>query len=97
MKDKTYNIFVDTGGTFTDCIAVDNKGEFIRRKVLSSGSIRGTIVKQIDRRTFKIGKTWGLRKDILKGYKFRLLKNTGLLTIVKSFNLHKTLSETGRE
>ncbi|RLD31440.1 MAG: 5-oxoprolinase, partial [Bacteroidetes bacterium] len=89
MRNKTYNIFVDTGGTFTDCIAVDNTGKFTKRKVLSSGSIRGTIVKQIDRKTFEIEKTLGLRKDILKGYKFRLLKNTGFLTIVKSFNVQK--------
>ncbi|MCD6596069.1 MAG: hydantoinase B/oxoprolinase family protein, partial [Bacteroidales bacterium] len=89
MRNKTYNIFVDTGGTFTDCIAVDSIGKLYKKKVLSSGSIRGTIVKQIDRKTFKIEKSWGLRKDILKGYKFRLLKNTGFLTIVKSFNVHK--------
>ena len=57
MRDKTYNIFVDTGGTFTDCITVDSFGKFTKRKVLSSGSIRGTIVKQVDRKAFQIEKS----------------------------------------
>jgi 5-oxoprolinase (ATP-hydrolysing) len=42
--DKYWHISVDTGGTFTDCIAVSPDGSVAFIKVLSSGRIGGTIV-----------------------------------------------------
>lgn len=38
-----WNIFVDTGGTFTDCLAIDPTGETRRAKVLSSGVLRAAV------------------------------------------------------
>ena len=35
-----WRLFVDTGGTFTDCLAVDPDGTLHRAKVLSSGVVR---------------------------------------------------------
>ena len=49
MDRRAYDIYVDTGGTFTDCIGRDPQGNWIRRKVLSNGSLRGVIEKWIDR------------------------------------------------
>ena len=46
-KKKHFQLFVDTGGTFTDCIGIDETGKQHRRKVLSSSSLRGTITKII--------------------------------------------------
>jgi len=37
-----WKLYIDTGGTFTDCIAYDPDGNIHRRKVLSSSAIRGT-------------------------------------------------------
>lgn len=92
MKNNHYRIFVDTGGTFTDCIAIDDTGESVRRKVLSNGTIRGTVTKYLNNTTLQINEKWNLEKDILKGYKFRFLKNHIFLTEVKSFNIpEKTL------
>ncbi|SVB28121.1 uncharacterized protein METZ01_LOCUS180975, partial [marine metagenome] len=34
---------VDTGGTFTDCLAADPHGRTHRFKVLSSSCLRGTL------------------------------------------------------
>jgi 5-oxoprolinase (ATP-hydrolysing) len=70
---KKFTLAIDTGGTFTDCIAWDNEGNQYRQKVLSNGSIRGNITQIIDNQTFIIQETWGLKTDILQGYEFRLL------------------------
>ncbi|TVR64483.1 MAG: 5-oxoprolinase [Gemmatimonadales bacterium] len=39
-----WSVHVDTGGTFTDCLAVDPRGRRHRLKVLSSSALRGTVV-----------------------------------------------------
>ena len=41
----TWQVWVDTGGTFTDCIALDPSGNRIRLKVLSSGALRGVLLE----------------------------------------------------
>ncbi|VAX35846.1 hypothetical protein MNBD_PLANCTO03-1829, partial [hydrothermal vent metagenome] len=40
-----WHLAIDTGGTFTDCLATDPLGNTHRAKVLSSGSLRATICK----------------------------------------------------
>ncbi len=44
MGDGPWRIWVDTGGTFTDCIALSPAGEARRAKVLSSGEVRVRVV-----------------------------------------------------
>ena len=44
---NAWDIWIDTGGTFTDCIARDPSGEFHRSKVLSSGALRDRIVSVV--------------------------------------------------
>ncbi len=39
---EPWRICIDTGGTFTDCIARAPDGRIVHRKVLSSGRVRGT-------------------------------------------------------
>ena len=44
MKPQTpWRLWIDTGGTFTDCIAVDPEGGVHRCKVLSSGALRDRV------------------------------------------------------
>lgn len=43
-----WRFFVDTGGTFTDCIAIDPQGVTRRVKVLSSGVLRARVVTMCD-------------------------------------------------
>ncbi|MFQ5630158.1 MAG: hydantoinase/oxoprolinase N-terminal domain-containing protein, partial [bacterium] len=69
----TWQIWIDTGGTFTDCIAVDPAGKVHRAKVLSSSALRGKIVKKHDRHTLQIQEQWQAAKDFVKGFSFRLL------------------------
>ena len=73
MKPAHFQIFIDTGGTFTDCIGIDNLGNVYRQKVLSSSSLRGTIKTTISPCCFKISESWNLKRDILKDFSFRLM------------------------
>ncbi len=73
MRPNYFQIFVDTGGTFTDCIGIDDFGNEYRQKVLSSSSLRGTINKVVSANQFEISDSWKLQRDILKGFSFRLL------------------------
>ena len=43
MQRDKFKIAVDTGGTFTDCIAWDELGNEYKVKVLSKGVLRGQI------------------------------------------------------
>ena len=40
---RAWQIWIDTGGTFTDCIALDPDGETRTCKVLSSGALRDRV------------------------------------------------------
>jgi len=43
QAESPWQIWIDTGGTFTDCIAVDPAGVMHRCKVLSSGALRDRV------------------------------------------------------
>lgn len=73
-QTQPWNIWVDTGGTFTDCIAIDPKGEQHRVKVLSSSSLRGTLAEPVGEKSYRINQDWQAPDDFIKGFKFRLLQ-----------------------
>jgi 5-oxoprolinase (ATP-hydrolysing) len=66
---KKWEIWIDTGGTFTDCIALSPSRETIRSKVLSSSRLRGNIVEKIAPKTFRFSHNGAFKpiffKDIL--------------------------------
>jgi 5-oxoprolinase (ATP-hydrolysing) len=76
MSQKSYLIAIDTGGTFTDCIAIDNFNEILTCKVLSNSTLRGTFVKSLNEKSFQIHNNWPVEKDIFQGYTLRLLHQT---------------------
>lgn len=43
VPESSWEFWIDTGGTFTDCLGRDKDGNLHRAKVLSSSSIRGCI------------------------------------------------------
>jgi 5-oxoprolinase (ATP-hydrolysing) len=73
MSNQPYLIAVDTGGTFTDCIALDPSGQMLACKVLSSSSLRGTIVEWLDEQSFYVHHNWHISRDIFQNYTFRFL------------------------
>ncbi|MFQ5447691.1 MAG: hydantoinase/oxoprolinase N-terminal domain-containing protein, partial [Saprospiraceae bacterium] len=69
---SNWKIWIDTGGTFTDCIAVGPAGETRRTKVLSNSSLRGTLTEQITPTRFRFSHRWDAAEDIFQGYRCRL-------------------------
>ncbi|MBU1820718.1 MAG: hydantoinase/oxoprolinase family protein, partial [Bacteroidetes bacterium] len=67
-----WNIFIDTGGTFTDCIAIDPDGKSHHVKVLSSGKLRGKIVRKIDSFVYSFETPWQYSSFLLEGYTFSI-------------------------
>lgn len=89
MNKVRYNFYADTGGTFTDCIAIDNSGKFHRKKILSSGAIRGMAREWINGHTILIDESWDISPEILAGYDFRLLKEGGMSASVRKYDKAK--------
>ncbi len=91
MTKKCFQLFVDTGGTFTDCIGIDNRGNEYRQKVLSSSSLRGAIKKVVALNCFEISESWNLQRDILKGFSFRLLGNEYIGLKIESYDFENKI------
>ena len=90
--NKIFHISIDTGGTFTDCIATDNFGTEYRTKILSNSTIRGEIIERISSSKFKIKQTWFLKRDILKDYLFLILGDC-FKARVKTFDVENCILE----
>lgn len=73
---------IDTGGTFTDCIARDPQGQVYRRKVLSSGVLRGTVSRTSGQILYTTA-PWAMGKDLFRGYELRL-PGTSFSTQIKT-------------
>lgn len=55
---KSWKIWIDTGGTFTDCLAIAPDGRHSRLKILSSGELRIPVVRLINDRTIETNYEW---------------------------------------
>jgi len=76
-----WQIWIDTGGTFTDCLALSPAGELKRTKVLSSSFLRGRIAKIISPTTFQIAISWAFDTELVKGYSFRIVGQNEFIKI----------------
>lgn len=72
MSNSFWNIWIDTGGTFTDCIARNPDGETRYIKVLSNSSLRGTINKFISPKKIHINHSWQAPDNFVKSLGFRI-------------------------
>lgn len=72
-QNNSWNIWVDTGGTFTDCLGIDPEGKWNRTKVLSSSALRGTVKKVLSDDKIIIEKEWDAPDHFIDGFKFILL------------------------
>ncbi len=71
MTEKRWQLQIDTGGTFTDCIAISPRGEFRRVKVLSSSALRGRIAAPPEGRNVRIEGLPELPAGFFRGFAFR--------------------------
>jgi 5-oxoprolinase (ATP-hydrolysing) len=75
-----WKVWIDTGGTFTDCLGVDPEGALHRLKVLSSSSLRGRVLEPWRDGALRVSEDWvpaavrsAGRGGLLAGCRFRLL------------------------
>lgn len=80
QQKDTWEIAVDTGGTFTDCVAVSPEGKTSYVKVLSSGRLRGQIIS-IEDRILKVAASWLAYGNIFEGYQLQVLGKKEIYTI----------------
>ncbi len=68
-NNKRWQIRIDTGGTFTDCIGRTPDGAIRRLKVLSSGKLRGRLTGRLGEGLFSIDCKWPATSETLLGYR----------------------------
>lgn len=71
MITTPWKIWIDTGGTFTDCVATAPTSEIIRLKVLSSGLMRVPLIS-LDRKELRVRLPLVVGRDVLGGYTIRI-------------------------
>jgi 5-oxoprolinase (ATP-hydrolysing) len=72
-RGGVWQIWIDTGGTFTDCLAVDPRGNLHRAKVLSTSAVRGRISGTAGTDAIRLATDWDLPPGFFRGFAFRLL------------------------
>ena len=72
-KEDPFRLYIDTGGTFTDCIAITPEKKVLRRKVLSSSCLRTNIRRIVSPYEIELANNWDIYNDILKGYKLKII------------------------
>ncbi|MFQ5707263.1 MAG: hydantoinase/oxoprolinase family protein [bacterium] len=75
-QEKIWQIWIDTGGTFTDCLAKDPTGSIHRAKVLSSSALRGKVKKKLSPKRLLVQEKWSAPADFIRGFRFRLLESS---------------------
>lgn len=88
-----WQVFIDTGGTFTDALAVDASGVVRRTKILSSGALRGTIDRLDAPARLRVRADWSLPDDFLAGFRFRTLGQDDLFREVIRFDAKESILE----
>ena len=88
---NSWQLWVDTGGTFTDCLAYNPNSKLHRIKVLSSGVLRGKILDRVNENTIRVHVLWGNVQDIFSGYQFHFLKHSHEAVEITSTQLQKGL------
>ncbi|PSL32602.1 hydantoinase B/oxoprolinase family protein [Dyadobacter jiangsuensis] len=71
-SETVWQIWIDTGGTFTDCLAIDPAASKTRIKVLSSSCLRGRITDKLSPNTFRFEASWPYDGDLFRNYTFKL-------------------------
>lgn len=68
-----WRIWIDTGGTFTDCLAQDPAGSLHRAKVLSTSAVRGRVAELTGADAVRLATGWRVPRGFFRGFTFLLL------------------------
>lgn len=100
MTKSPWLIAVDTGGTFTDCLAIDPEGNLHTRKILSRSCLRGTLKKRIGPKEWSIEESWNAPANFPVGFTLQFLRNSShqdFKTTVISFDATNSVLVLDRE
>ena len=86
-----WKIWVDTGGTFTDCIAFAPDQSIKRLKVLSNGVLKGKVVRQQNTNTLVVQINWSVNQDIFKQFSIRFFDENKTNAVIAKVNLVDSL------
>ncbi len=81
-----WSIWIDTGGTFTDCVARDPEGRLLRVKVLSSGAVRGRVRAVPSANKLALDLAWSLPGGFLEGWTLAPLAGEANELRIESFD-----------
>ena len=87
-----WKILIDTGGTFTDCLAITPDGIEKRIKVLSNSCIRGKIIRKVDAYVYQFEASWSYPSWLLSGYSLSILGTSKKSKLLSINYLHKTIT-----
>ncbi|HEY2737416.1 MAG TPA: hydantoinase/oxoprolinase family protein, partial [Thermoanaerobaculia bacterium] len=73
MTASPWRLWADTGGTFTDCLAVDPAGRLHRAKVLSTSALRSRVAERHGPAALRLAAGWPVPAGFFNGYAFRVL------------------------
>ncbi len=92
-----WQIWIDTGGTFTDAVALTTNGLSQRVKVLSRGCLRGRLLERLAPGRYRMQQRWGISTSIFKGYSFYALADAGITATVLSADPATGILELDRD
>jgi len=92
-----WRVWIDTGGTFTDCLAVGPDGEVRRSKALSIGVVRGRVLERLWPSSARVECAWAEHDGAFAGgMSLRPVGGDGSAASVVSFDAGtRTLAVTG--
>ena len=88
-------IWVDTGGTFTDGVAVDDDGTQRTVKILSTSALRGTVVASLGSDRLRVTESWSAAPGVVDGSSGPGLGRTRVAEDLHD-TLHSGLARRGR-
>lgn len=74
--ESGWRVAADTGGTFTDCHAIDPEGIESRIKVLSNGCLRAAVESVMNERKVRLKAKWPVPAGFFCGFEMRSLQGT---------------------
>jgi 5-oxoprolinase (ATP-hydrolysing) len=84
---QTWDFYIDTGGTFTDCLGREVGKKELREKVLSRGSLTAKVVTQVSDFEIKLGNESDWPNNFPFGFKVFFTAVDQPALVVKSWNV----------
>jgi 5-oxoprolinase (ATP-hydrolysing) len=72
-QQRSWRIWIDTGGTFTDGVGISPDGARKNVKILSTSALRGTVLRPVGPSGLEVQESWSAPAGLIDGFRFQLL------------------------